>query len=60
MTKYYCNICEMKITKKEYEDSIRDFDLPLCKGHQEDFKATLKIVNGKIPLNVLKDCKHIS
>lgn len=33
---YYCNICKEEITEKEYEYSLKKFNLSLCRKHQKN------------------------
>ncbi|MBN1215459.1 MAG: hypothetical protein JXA99_08435 [Candidatus Lokiarchaeota archaeon] len=33
--RYYCNICKKDITKGEFLYSIKEFDKPLCREHQD-------------------------
>ncbi|MBD3215915.1 MAG: hypothetical protein GF311_25110 [Candidatus Lokiarchaeota archaeon] len=33
--RYYCNICKRDITKAEFLYSVKHFDRPLCRDHQE-------------------------
>lgn len=35
---YYCKECKNGITTEEYEFSIKNYKLPLCKNHQKNFK----------------------
>lgn len=45
--RYYCNICKKDITKAEFLYSIKYFDKPLCREHQEIERGRRKELTKK-------------